>query len=88
MRNGKIEKKIPLRQILFSCILFWKQCLHCTVHSSSEGAEIALHKYCMKLCVQTHMRHRAICKTWLQRVKENVEAFPSVSGELLVPLEK
>lgn len=58
------------------------------MHNSSEGAEIALHKYCMKLCVQTHTKHRAICKTWLQRVKENVEAFASISGELLVLLEK
>lgn len=90
LTDYKWQKKNPkpLRQILFSCILFWKQCLHCTVHNSSERAEIALHKYCMNLCVQTHTRHRAICKTWLQRVNENVEAFASLSGELLVPLEK
>lgn len=87
MISGKIKKR-SLRQILFSCILFWNQCLHWTVHSSSERVGIALHKYCMKLCVQTHTRHRAICKTWLQRVKENVKAFAVVSVELLVPLEK
>lgn len=55
--------------------MFLKQRLRCPVHNSTERVEIALHQYCMKLCVQTHARRRATCKIWLKRVKENVGAL-------------